>query len=141
MALLVNVYLKQMKKGLGIFACNKIKKNQVIWIPSNLRKFTIEELEKISEPEKQFIIKYACSLSDGTKYVDNDFALFWNHSCEPNTKLLAGNNDIRIAAKDIEIDEELTYDYHDDKSGLEEDGFKCLCRSSKCRGYIKKERK
>jgi SET domain-containing protein len=141
MTLIVSVYLKQTKKDLGIFACNKIKKNQVIWIPSNLRKFTLEELEKMSKPEKRFIVKYACSLSDGAKYVDNDFALFWNHSCEPNTKLLDGDSDIRIAARDIKNDEELTYDYHDDRSGLEEDGFKCLCGSTKCRGYIKKERK
>ncbi len=141
MTLLVDVYLKQSKKGLGIFACNKIKKNQVLWIPSNLRKFTVEELEKMSDSEKQFIIKYACALSDGTKYVDYDFALFWNHSCDPNSKLLDDNNDIRVASRDIEVDEELTYDYHDDKSGLEEDGFKCFCGSAKCRGYIKKERK
>jgi SET domain-containing protein len=140
MTLLVNVYLKQSKKGLGIFACNKIKKNQVLWIPTNLRTFTIEELEKMPTPQKKFIIKYACSLSDGTKYVDNDFALFWNHSCEPNTKLLVGNKDVRIAARDIEPNEELTYDYFDDKSGLEEDGFTCLCGSPKCRGYIRKER-
>ena len=139
MTIIVNVYLEQTKKDIGIFAGSKIKKNQVIWVPSNLRKITREELEKMPKPEKQFIIKYACALSDGTIYVDNDFALFWNHSCEPNTKLLDGDRDVRVASRDIEEGEELTYDYYDDRSGLEEEGFECFCGSAKCRGHIKKE--
>lgn len=141
MTLIASVYLKQTKKDLGIFACSEIKKDKVIWVPTNLRKITLEELEKMSEPEKQFIVKYACSLSDGTIYVDNDFALFWNHSCEPNTKLLDGDNNVRIASRDIKSGEELTYDYYDDRSGLEEEGFECFCGSAKCRGYIPKERR
>lgn len=138
MALIVDVFLKQTRNGLGIFASKKIKKNHIVWVPENIRIFTNEEFEKMSDSEKEFVSKYACSLSNGSKYVDLDISLFWNHSCNPNTKKLSKDGDIQIASADITVGEELTYDYTDDPSSFE-NGFICSCGSRNCKGIINKK--
>jgi len=55
-----------------------------------------------------------------------------NHSCEPNLGLQG--QVVYVALRDIEIDEELTFDY-----AMSDDEFyemKCRCGASTCRGTI-----
>lgn len=58
---------------------------------------------------------------------------FINHSCEPNCAL--SGNVILIAARDIEIGEEVTYDYAT-TDGSDYDEFECACGSASCRGKV-----
>ena len=59
---------------------------------------------------------------------------FINHSCEPNVGFVAGTL-ILYALRDIEIDEELFWDY---STSINEAGWEipCGCGSESCRGKI-----
>ena len=58
---------------------------------------------------------------------------FINHSCEPNCEM--SGNVILIAARDIEVGEEVTYDYAT-TDGSDYDEFECACGSPSCRGKV-----
>ncbi|MDB4735365.1 SET domain-containing protein-lysine N-methyltransferase, partial [Akkermansiaceae bacterium] len=76
-----------------------------------------------------------------TKKWDLDGSVEWNparlinHSCEPNCEAIQEGKRIYIQAlRDIETDEEITFDY-----GFDVESYKdhpCLCGSAKCVGYI-----
>ncbi|KAL3427973.1 set domain protein [Phlyctema vagabunda] len=91
--------------------------------------------------------------------VDGEFfsgpTRFVNHSCDPNLRSFARVGDhadkhlhdlALFAIRDIEIGEELTFDYVDgEETDLEEDSrnpskkkdmTKCLCGSKNCRGFL-----
>ncbi len=57
-----------------------------------------------------------------------------NHSCDPN----AGFNDagMLIAIHDIEVGEEITYDYLKHPVPASPWNFECLCGAVNCRGWI-----
>ena len=56
-----------------------------------------------------------------------------NHSCDPNCGL--SGSQLLIAMRDIEVGEELTFDYAMcDASDYDE--FTCLCGSAACRGIV-----
>lgn len=94
-----------------------------------------------------------------TVFVDGEFrsgpTRFINHSCDPNLRIFARVGDHAtkrfhdlafFAIKDIDMDQELTFDYVDggeDKLEREKKDLnkkkemtKCLCKSAKCRGYL-----
>jgi len=58
---------------------------------------------------------------------------FINHSCDPNCAL--SGSVILIAARDIDVGEELSYDYAT-SDGSDYDEFECVCGSESCRGKI-----
>jgi uncharacterized protein len=82
---------------------------------------------------------------DNGKVIDaavggND-ARFINHSCDPNCQALETRSRIFIEAlRDIAKGEELFYDYayerSDETTAEDEELYKCLCGSPKCRGSI-----
>jgi hypothetical protein len=56
-----------------------------------------------------------------------------NHSCEPTCGLVGAN--VLVAMRDIEVGEELTFDYATcDSSDYDE--FECLCAEPACRGVV-----
>ena len=56
-----------------------------------------------------------------------------NHSCEPSCGLVGAT--ILVARRDIEVGEELTFDYATcDSSDYDE--FTCLCAEPSCRGVV-----
>jgi hypothetical protein len=58
---------------------------------------------------------------------------FINHSCDPNCALSGAV--ILIAARDIEVGEEVTYDYAT-TDGSDYDEFECSCGAASCRGKV-----
>jgi hypothetical protein len=61
---------------------------------------------------------------------------FTNHSCEPNTGIkLTSLGTVIVALRDIDAQEELTYDYSTYLCNPYE-RMQCLCGSSKCRGVV-----
>ena len=58
---------------------------------------------------------------------------FINHSCEPNCEM--SGNVILVAARDIMVGEEVTYDYAT-TDGSDYDEFECSCGSASCRGKV-----
>lgn len=110
-------------------------------------------LDKFTDPESQ-----DPRLRGAPLEVDGEFmsgpTRFINHSCDPNLRIFARVGDhadkhihdlALFAVKDIERGEELTFDYVDGQGkmestaqdeSLQEEMTKCLCGTSKCRGYL-----
>lgn len=70
---------------------------------------------------------------DGAIAAGGGDASFINHSCDPNCAL--SGNVILIAARDIEVGEEVTYDYAT-TDGSDYDEFECSCGAASCRGKV-----
>ncbi|HKO44470.1 MAG TPA: SET domain-containing protein [Pyrinomonadaceae bacterium] len=99
--------------GFGLFAAERVPAGQVIWrfTPGLDAALPLENIFSQPLVIQGFISRY-CSL-DPTRncfivYVDD--ARFINHSFQPNV-WLDKQQDILIAAKDIESGEEITEDY------------------------------
>lgn len=119
--LLVKTDVKKSKikgAGLGLFAAEFIPKGKRIWefTVGIDRIVTQKEVNKLGPHEKEFIHKYAYKYPLEELWilcVDND--RFINHSEDPNTK--DSNEDLEegysVAARDIDIGEELTCDYRE----------------------------
>lgn len=72
---------------------------------------------------------------------DGNESRFINHSCDPNCEAEIDKGRVFISAiRDIPVGEELHYDYAYERSGDEteedEQRYKCLCGTAKCRGSI-----
>jgi [histone H3]-lysine36 N-dimethyltransferase SETMAR len=105
--------------------------------------------ERKQKGEKENFIMYIEEVySDNTKnetIIDarhySNVARFINHSCEPNLVLVPVriNNLLPHAAlfalRDIQIDEELTYNYNT-ANKKDTSGCVCLCGSVQCVGYL-----
>jgi SET domain-containing protein len=119
-----NIVLKECSDiGRGLFAKDVIPKHTIVWSerddgPSmnNYRIIYMNEVEHLSESEKEFFIKYGYQVDDelflsplNQEEVDLDYSNYFNHSCNPNVLPLDEEN--WIAIRDINKDEHLTIDY------------------------------
>jgi len=73
--------------------------------------------------------------------VGGNAARFINHCCEPNCAIEIEKGHIYVdAARDIEPEEELTYDYAYEREEGDDEGseklYMCLCGARRCRGTI-----
>jgi hypothetical protein len=99
-------------EGNGLFAAERISASQVIWA------FTLgldvvfprALLKTLPSVPQDFVNKY-CSRDGECLIVYADNARFINHSRQPNTKWDEEASVLR-AARDIEVGEEITEDYH-----------------------------
>ncbi|KAM9908629.1 hypothetical protein OXX79_000241, partial [Metschnikowia pulcherrima] len=76
---------------------------------------------------------------DATK--KGGIARFINHCCNPSctAKIIKVDGKKRIviyALKDIEANEELTYDYKFERETNDEERIRCLCGAPGCKGYL-----
>lgn len=104
--------------GIGVFAAEFIPKGTIIWkyVLGFDQKLTQEQLDRFPKITKEFLEKYTYFNKYTNFYVlCCDDARFYNHSKAPNTMGadMDGTEDegADIAAKDIEIGEEITCDY------------------------------
>lgn len=126
----------------GLFAKEKIEVNEFIieYIGEVIRQKVSDLREKRYEKEgigsSYFFRLDDEYIIDATK--KGNLARFINHSCDPNclAKVIkhSGQNKVAIfALKDINVGEEITYDY---KFPIEDNKIPCHCKSIKCRGYL-----
>lgn len=102
--------------GIGLFADEFIPKGTIIWKFNPVIDITLclDQIEKLSEPSCEQIKKYTYrSMISGCYVLCGDDARFFNHSTEPNCYDVCESQeqDLTIARRDIEKDEELTSDY------------------------------
>jgi len=118
-------------KGWGSFAVERIPAGTAVagfggWV------VTHDTLETFSHDRQGRSIQIAENLylvSDETPEAGD----MLNHSCEPSCGLVGAN--VLIAMRDIEVGEELTFDYATcDSSDYDE--FECLCGEPTCRGVV-----
>ena len=123
--------------NIGLYASRDIKKGTRI-IEYKGKIITAKRSEKDPKFDNDKAI-YLFNLNK--KYdLDGDFkyntARLINHSCDPNCEVTGTGLKIWIhAIKNINRDEELTYDYG---FGFDEDfkNYPCKCKSKNCVGYI-----
>jgi SET domain-containing protein len=161
LAILDKIYISNSKiTGLGVFAKIPIKKNEIVWQDSNYHNSneniilsfdeifgTIERSSKLEEGQFSFFLTYMYQIDDD-KFIgainlnNNDKSLFINHSCDPNVYFK--DNYTICAVRDIEVDEEVTFDYGTTDSHPCLENYinllphykECLCSSNKCRKKI-----
>ena len=134
--------IKTKYKGFGIKALEDIEAGDFVmeYIGEfiNERKFDQRIKTYTNDKHSHF---YGMSLRPN-EYVDatlkGGIARFCNHSCDPNCQIQQWivNGRLRMglfAIKDIDPEEELTFDYNFERFGVPQ---KCHCLSSNCRGYI-----
>jgi len=116
----------------------------MIWLLNTLEKLFVKKIADIREKRYEesgigssYLFRIDDdSIIDATK--KGNLARFINHSCEPNCYArvitLSGEKKIVIYAKrDINIGEEITYDY---KFPIEENKIPCFCGAPRCRGTL-----
>ncbi|KAI6204561.1 hypothetical protein M3Y94_00688900 [Aphelenchoides besseyi] len=149
-------------KGFGLFAVEKIRKDSLIIeflgeIIDHKEFFCrIQIYEKSKDVQHHYLMCLESrAYIDATKFGNK--GRFINHSCSPNAttqqwiikdRLLTRINRIDdkecvtstcigfFALKDIEADEEITFDYNFENFGRQQLQQVCYCGSPSCRGYI-----
>lgn len=102
---------KSLISGIGLFADQYIKQGDIVWQQSVLSVLVIskDEYGKLPEIDQIFLKdKDYYWIDNGDYIIPIDDCRFINHSYFPN---VIDQNDISIAAKNIDIGEELTMDY------------------------------
>jgi SET domain-containing protein len=145
----------------GVFATEPIKRGEAIFqcdlsvcdylkIEESQSGKTRDETMKLFEehPEwKDFVHKFIYMVDDdmfdwprtyNTTQQVAEPCMFFNHSCDPNCGFAALDSSLVVAIRDIEVGEELTYDYQCmDTEATFYDGLECCCGSKKCRGKLR----
>lgn len=120
--LIVNTYLKETeKKGIGLFAKEKINKGDVVWLFNKVVDLIIkpDKIDFYFVPDVlfEFMDTYSTNIpNDDRVLLCCDNARFINHSFEPNIKSLGALKE-NIALRDINPDEELTINYEEIDDG------------------------
>jgi hypothetical protein len=123
--------------GIGVYATDSIKKNELISLSGGNIMFYDEE--KKSQIDK---LDYSLQLDNffgiGIKYKkDIEYSCFFNHSCNPNIGIKGQL--YFVSMRNIRKGEQLCFDYAmtlDKMRGADFYKMKCLCGSKNCRGFI-----
>lgn len=101
---------KTQDKGFGVFANEYIKKDTIIWefIEGLDIKIHKNFIENLNETQRKFIDIYFWKEGDYF-YSSCDHSIFQNHSSNPNS-IISGSL-YMVAARDIQVGEELTVNY------------------------------
>lgn len=114
-------------QGKGVFASKNFANGEVVLEIDDSH--VVFDEEKLTKEQHEFDLDY---LDDKTVIMQEP-EKYINHSCDPNTyvKTESGKRYVR-AMRNIEQDEEITYDYS--INGDNDGTFICRCGSKKCRG-------
>ncbi|KAK6364379.1 uncharacterized protein PV06_06266 [Exophiala oligosperma] len=129
----------------GLYSLERIQASEMIieYVGEKIRQ-EIADLREIKYTESGIGSSYLFRIDEGT-VVDatkkGGIARFINHSCNPNctAKIIRVGGTKRIviyALRDIEKDEELTYDYKFEREINNDDRIPCLCGSAVCKGFL-----
>jgi len=123
-----SVYVKESPgKGRGVYAAGDIRKNEVI-LEFNGPYVKIESLAGIPREVQDHLF----NIGLGEYLIVREPGVYTNHSCDPNAGIV--RDVLLVAMRDIERDEEITFDY----SMITADGWtmECRCGSPSCRKII-----
>jgi len=122
----------------GLFAKEKIFKNELVWSPTEneIKKISVNEFEKLPVDDKQIWIDHCYQIDDYFQ-MDTDDTRLMNHSCDPNTMDYPTDDPTMIVAKrDIQKNEEVTWNYLPFMNPYQ--AFPCNCGSENCVEIVKK---
>jgi SET domain-containing protein len=127
------------QKGRGLFAKQKILKDEIIWTRDNNEEIVINYKQYLLLPKilQSYFYEYGWVWRDDIILPLGTDSLM-NHSCEPN--VFPTTRDMWKAIKDIEVGDEVTYDYElttTSKLIPNKKPMRCSCGSKYCRKLIK----
>ncbi len=109
------------KGFLGVYAANFFKEGEIVMDLSIGDVSSIRDLRTIE-------------LS--TRHIDHPFGRYVNHHCDP-TCFIDKKRELMIALRDINIGDEITFDYSLNESSIAAP-FECSCGAPNCKGVISK---
>lgn len=117
-------------EGKGLVATGIIVSGEVVWsLDSNEKQLSKQERDALPDQLKKLAFQYHDKyivVADGSEYM--------NHSCDPNTWW---TQDHELSAKrDIQVGEEITYDYSSADVGDWTASWQCVCSAPNCRHTI-----
>lgn len=130
--------------GHGLYAKERIAKGETIWTPDEDEQsrywFTMDQIKTWPEDEQKHFFNNAYLVApntySGVRFgVESDKGEFMNHSCSPNCIVIT--DELWVAGRDIEVDEEVCYDYAcSETTASTHMPFPCSCGTKECRGKI-----
>ncbi len=118
----MNVFGIGVGKGkgfLGVYAVNFYKKGEIVMDLSIGEESSVRDLRTIEL---------------ATRHIDHPFGRYVNHHCAP-TCTIDKRRELMIALNDINIGDEITFDYSVNESAIAAP-FECSCGAPGCKGSI-----
>lgn len=123
----MKVYIKtSLQHGRGVFAREQIHAGEAILT------FSGPLLKRAEVREEDYHLQVGADLYLGASGAADDYV---NHSCEPNAGFRDGL--VLVARRDIEPEEEITWDYSTAIDEADFEGFACRCGATRCRGVVR----
>lgn len=128
-------YIQSTPKGLGLFARKRFQRGEILWIIDDIdQKLPYQSYQHL-DPVQQRKINIYCYLDYQNRViVPWDEGKYVNHSCAPNSTGLLEYDNISVALRDIEPDEEIVEDYYSYFGHFET--FTCQCGAPNCRSMV-----
>jgi len=118
--------------GVCLITTRRILRGEAVWVLDE-PKYTWKEIESWSKSRRRDFDWYGFQCGVDRYSLPEGLSREMNHSCDPNTWW--SGSETLVARRDIEIGEEITYDYAtaevDQPFELE-----CSCGSARCRGAV-----
>lgn len=98
--------------GFGLFAAERLSRGTVIWegTPATVHRMPLEEVAAMCARDQSYV-RWHGYLTHGEWHLNVDSSKYINHSPTPNTEDAPDGSDRMVAARDIELDEEITNNY------------------------------
>jgi hypothetical protein len=130
-----DTYIKPTPKGLGLFAKRRFERGSIIWIADDADvKIPLADYLSIDSFQQRKLNVYSYLGYQNRVIVPWDEGKYVNHSCAPNSTGLLDFDNISIALRTIEADEEIVEDYGSYVGHFE--SFTCACQAPTCRGFV-----
>ncbi|QJW90169.1 SET domain-containing protein-lysine N-methyltransferase [Spirosoma taeanense] len=130
-----DTYVKHTPKGLGLFAKRRLERGTILWIIDDLDvKIPLVDYLSMDEFQRRKLDIYSYLDYENRVIIPWDEGKYVNHSCAPNSTGILDFDNISVALRTIEPDEEIVEDYYSYYGHFET--FQCRCGASNCRGII-----
>jgi hypothetical protein len=133
-----DTYVKSTPKGLGLFAKRPFQRGEILWIIDDYDlKIPLDAYGRIEPAARRKLDVYSYLDFDERVIIPWDEGKYVNHACDPNSTGLREFDNLSIARRPIEADEEITEDYGSYFGHFET--FPCRCGSPHCRGVVRQD--
>lgn len=130
-----DTYVKSTDKGLGLFAGRPFAQGEILWIADDFDiKIPLGEYLKLSDQERRRLDKFSYLDYKRRVIIPWDEGKYVNHSCDPNSTGVLQYDNISIAIREIDEDEEIVEDYYSYFGHFGQ--FDCSCGAVNCRNSI-----
>lgn len=133
-----DTYVKETNKGLGLFARRRFDRGEILWIIDDIdAKIPLSRYLAFDALQQQKLNIYSYLDNAGRVIIPWDEGKYVNHSCAPNSTGLLEFDNISIALRAIDPNEEIVEDYSSYYGHFET--FVCQCGAPSCRKIVAQE--